>query len=67
MPVRTFELAEASGGTEPAQLLSFTARNVRWVKFDIQSAHSGRVDEFVGLSEVRFVDGPIYADSFESE
>lgn len=51
----TFALAQAGGSVaEPAQLIPFAASQVRLVKFDILSAHSGLANEYVGLSEVRF-------------
>lgn len=40
---------------EPAQIKALTgASSVRRVRFDINSAHGGPTQEFVGLSEVRF-------------
>lgn len=53
--VGVFNLAEA-GGTpaEPAHFLAFSAAGARLVKFDIQTAHSGAPNDFVGLSEVIF-------------
>ncbi len=48
-------LAMAGGTTaEPAQWVPFAANGVRLVKFDIQTAYSGAVNEYVGLGEVRF-------------
>lgn len=49
-------LEQASGAPgEPAQLLSFIARNVRLMRFGIQSAHSNNVNDYVGLSEARII------------
>ncbi len=53
--VGTFNLLEAGGGAELAQLINFNASGVRLVKFNINSTQSGLVNDYVGLSEVRFV------------
>ena len=48
-------LAQGGGTTtEPVQTKALSASNVRLVKFDFQSAHSGNPSEYIGLSEVRF-------------
>ena len=52
----TEHLAKSSELTsELAQEISILASNVRMVKFDIQSCHSGLAQDYVGLSEVRFL------------
>ncbi len=58
--VGSFSLAQACGcATEPAQLVSFAAEvSARLVKFDIETAHSGQANDYVGLSEVRFSQPP---------
>ena len=49
-------LAKAVGTSfEVAQEISINASNIRMVKFDIQSCHSGLERDYVGLSEVRFL------------
>ncbi|MCP3981471.1 MAG: discoidin domain-containing protein [bacterium] len=55
--VGSFSLAQACGcATEGAQLVSFAAAvSARLVKFDIATTHSGQVNNYVGLSEVRFL------------
>ena len=55
--VGTFNLAPtAADGTDLAQTVNFggTYAGVRLVRFDINSAHSGALQEYVGLAEVRF-------------
>jgi len=53
--VGSFLLDEACGCPDQgAQFVAFAAANVRLVKFDIDTVHSGLTDEYVGLSEVRF-------------
>lgn len=48
-------LTRATGSTsEAAQMINLTASDVRMVKFDIKSNHSGLTTGYVGLSEVRF-------------
>jgi hypothetical protein len=57
--VGTFNLDEAMGGaTEPPQFVPFSATAVRLVRFYIYSAHSGLTNDWVGLSEVRFLPEP---------
>jgi hypothetical protein len=51
--VREFTEATGLAGLA-AQDVSFTGTNARRVRFQIQSAWSGAVSEYVGLSEVRF-------------
>jgi len=47
--------AAGGTGTEPAQTRTFAQQNnVRFVKVDIDTAHSGNANEYVGLSEIRF-------------
>ena len=54
--VGTFHLAESRGRPdEPSQRRDFDGRNTRLVRFEIASAHSGLANDWVGLSEVRFV------------
>jgi hypothetical protein len=54
--VGSFSLAQGGGGpAEPAQPIAFSGTNVRLVKFEITSAHSGLTNDYVGLSEVRFL------------
>ena len=55
-----FHLARAGGGpAEPSQFRAFPSLNVRLVRFDIESAHSGLTNDWVGLSEVRFAAPPV--------
>ena len=53
--VDTLMLTEAAGAAEPAQHLTLNAPNARLVRFELISAHSAATNEYVGLSEVRFV------------
>jgi hypothetical protein len=59
VPIGTFNLNAPVDPLDPAGELAqvramANATNVRRVKFDINSAHGGPAQEFVGLSEVRF-------------
>jgi hypothetical protein len=56
--IGSFNLNEALGGAEPAQLVPFAAAGARLVKFEIDSVHSGAGSDYVGLSEVRFLPEP---------
>jgi len=53
---RTLGVANGSSSALPAETVSLSASNVRYVKFDILTAGSGNTNEYVGLSEVRFED-----------
>ena len=44
---------------EPAQVKAMSVNNVRYVRFDIRTAHGGAPNEYVGLSEVRFEGTPV--------
>ena len=50
----TKTLAAASGGAEPVQTIALIAQDVRRVKIDILTAHSGETTGYVGLSEIAF-------------
>ncbi|MFC4994512.1 discoidin domain-containing protein [Rubritalea tangerina] len=49
-------LAQAGGGVELAQTINFgsTQLNITHVRLEIDSAHSGSTNDYVGLSEVAF-------------
>ena len=44
---------------EPAQVKAMSIENVRYVRFDVRTAHGGAPNEYVGLSEVRFEGTPV--------
>jgi len=63
IPIGTFNIDKATGGSAYPQTLSISAAGVRFVMFDILSNHNGvsfptndgsKDNAFVGLSEVRF-------------
>lgn len=61
--VGSHDLAPASAPREAAQTVWARASNVRLVRFEIIDAHSGAPNDYVGLSEVRFVPEPGFASS----
>jgi len=65
---RTLGVANGSNSALPAETVSLSASNVRYVKFDILTAGSGLANEYVGLSEVRFQSvntGVFFSEDFE--
>jgi hypothetical protein len=61
VPVGSYNLNEAMGTlAEPAQQIAFSAAGVRLVRFEISTAHSGLTNDWVGLSEVRFIEDSAY-------
>ena len=62
--IGVYTLDEASNPAgERAQLLRLNQSGIQAIKFDILTAQSGEVNDYVGLSKIRFaIDGPLESD-----